>query len=280
VRCGQCRNVWHASLADAMPEEEALSENATASAPANASQAAAPPPAPPPPPAPAASEEPADEEDWGAAFADEATAKAGAEVPAVPAPAAALTETAPPLVEGPTLVPENSIEMLATRRSRKPFAAAPFKRAKAIPFYKRFSPSMTIVAASVIVVALIVANRVTIVRYWPGTAEIFETFGLRVNLRGLDFQDITTNREVQDGVTVLTISGNIVNQSRYTTDIPKLRFAVRDAGGREIYTWTAGPQRPLLESGEVLPFRSRLASPPPEGRDVMVRFLTRKDLGG
>ena len=32
-----------------------------------------------------------------------------------------------------------------------------------------------------------------------------------------------------------------------------------------------------LAPGETLPFRSRLASPPGEGRDVTVRFFTRLD---
>jgi hypothetical protein len=38
------------------------------------------------------------------------------------------------------------------------------------------------------------------------------------------------------------------------------------------------PPRSVLPSGEALPFRSRLASPPPEGRDVLVRFFARRDL--
>ena len=37
------------------------------------------------------------------------------------------------------------------------------------------------------------------------------------------------------------------------------------------------PSQPVLEPGETLPFRSRLASPPGEGRDVQVRFFTRRD---
>ncbi len=275
VRCGQCRTVWHASPADARPEPE------TASASAETRSAAV---TPPPPPA---AEPPA--EDWGAGFSDEATnnSQPAPEPHTEPEPAIAEAMSAPPAppsdepphVAAPALVPDNSLEVLATRRSRRPVGPAPRKKAPREPFYKSLSPSKLVVIGCVISIMLIVANRTTIVRHWPDTAEIFEAFGLRVNLRGLDFQDITTQREVQDGVAVLTITGNIVNQSRYTTDIPKLRFSVRDAGGREIYTWTAAPQKPLLESGEVLQFRSRLASPPPEGRDVMVRFLTRKDLG-
>jgi hypothetical protein len=37
---------------------------------------------------------------------------------------------------------------------------------------------------------------------------------------------------------------------------------MRNEAGREVYAWTAMPTKEVLESGETLPFRSRLASPP------------------
>ena len=60
--------------------------------------------------------------------------------------------------------------------------------------------------------------------------------------------------------------------------MPRLRFAVRNQGGQEIYSWTALPARNVLLAGETLPFRSRLASPPREGQQVLVRFFNRRDL--
>jgi hypothetical protein len=36
--------------------------------------------------------------------------------------------------------------------------------------------------------------------------------------------------------------------------------------------------RSILADGERIAFRSRLASPPAEGREVLVRFLSRSDL--
>ena len=48
------------------------------------------------------------------------------------------------------------------------------------------------------------------------------------------------------------------------------------AGGK-VYAWTAMPTREVLEPGETLAFRSRLASPPGDGRDVLVRLYTRLD---
>jgi hypothetical protein len=46
-----------------------------------------------------------------------------------------------------------------------------------------------------------------------------------------------------------------------------------------VYAWTALPSKTMLGSGDGLPFRSRLASPPPDGRDVIVRFFSRRDAG-
>jgi hypothetical protein len=52
---------------------------------------------------------------------------------------------------------------------------------------------------------------------------------------------------------------------------------VLDRSGKEIYAWTARPDRTLLPPGESLPFRSRLASPPAEASGVTVRFFNRHD---
>jgi hypothetical protein len=38
------------------------------------------------------------------------------------------------------------------------------------------------------------------------------------------------------------------------------------------------PPRATLPPGEAVSFRSRLASPPTDGRDVLVRFVTRHDI--
>ena len=48
-------------------------------------------------------------------------------------------------------------------------------------------------------------------------------------------------------------------------EVPRLRFALRNRNGQEVYTWTALPGRSVLAPGETLAFRSRLASPPADG---------------
>jgi hypothetical protein len=101
-----------------------------------------------------------------------------------------------------------------------------------------------------------------------------------VNLRGLIFNDVKISNETHDGVPVLVVEGAIISTVNVPVDLPRIRFALRNAAGAEVYSWTAQPSQPVLEPGEVLPFRSRLASPPADGHDLQVRFFTRRDVAG
>jgi len=120
--------------------------------------------------------------------------------------------------------------------------------------------------------------RAAVVRHFPQTASLYAAIGLPVNLRGLFFQDVKSRSESENGVSVLVIEGTIVNLTTRTLDVPRLRFALRNASGHEVYAWSAQPAKPTLGSGNGLPFRARLASPPSDGRDVIVRFLNRHDV--
>jgi hypothetical protein len=77
---------------------------------------------------------------------------------------------------------------------------------------------------------------------------------------------------------VLVIEGTIVNPTRTTREVPRLRFALRNTIGHEVYAWSALPPKTSIAPGGQLPFRTRLASPPSDGRDVIVRFFNRRDV--
>jgi hypothetical protein len=138
---------------------------------------------------------------------------------------------------------------------------------------------LTIAILALVAVNLgLVAWRIEVVRYLPQTAVIYEAIGLPVNLRGLEFKSITVVAETHDGVRVLVVDGSIVNVAGRSTEVPRLRFAIRNKLGHEIYTWTALPTRSILAPRDELAFRSRLASPPTDSHDVLVRFFNRRDL--
>jgi predicted Zn finger-like uncharacterized protein len=136
------------------------------------------------------------------------------------------------------------------------------------------------IAVSLASIAFIAAIglRTTVVRAAPELAGLYAAIGLPVNLRGLEFVEIKTTHEIQDGIPVLVIEGEVMNVTRQPVEVPRLRIAVLGPDSRELYAWTALLPRSVLPEGERLSFRSRLASPPSEGKQVLVRFLTRHDL--
>jgi len=77
---------------------------------------------------------------------------------------------------------------------------------------------------------------------------------------------------------VLLIEGSLVDVARKSVDIPRLRFIVRDAKGADIYAWNAVLEQPIINPGEKAWFKTRLASPPAEGREIAVRFFHKSDV--
>jgi predicted Zn finger-like uncharacterized protein len=132
-------------------------------------------------------------------------------------------------------------------------------------------------AMGALVLALIIW-RVDVVRLLPQTATFYKMVGLEVNLRGLMFKDVKISTETVEGKQVLVIEGVITGEARKPVELPRLRFSVRDAQGAEIYAWNTVLEQTVLRPGERASFKSRLASPPPEGRNIDIRFFNRRDM--
>jgi predicted Zn finger-like uncharacterized protein len=293
VRCVRCRTVWHQrpeaepSSVSAPVREEVTDATVAAfrselggdagaqPAPSSAQQAAA---AAPPSPenassasAPLAGPAGTDTSDAppaGAPVADDAEQPA-AEIP-IPA------DAAPPVAPtNPDPTPEaeqagpGDIESIASRRRRRSTSR------RRMPARSGRIPALIFIL--MVVVAALIGWRGSIVRHAPQMASLYAAIGLPVNLRGLSFADVKVTRDTHDGVPVLMVEGNIVSTASVPVEVPRLRFAMRNEVGGEVYAWTAIPSREVLGPGETLPFRSRLASPPGEGHDVTVRFFNRLD---
>ena len=140
------------------------------------------------------------------------------------------------------------------------------------------SAMQSVILVLLLLDAIIIGWRTDFVRLMPQTASFYAHLGLPVNLRGLDFENLSTATEQHEGVPILVVEGEIVNETHKIIDVPRLRFAVRNAARQEIYSWTAVLPRTLLSPGDAVPFRTRLASPPPDAHDVLVRFLNRNDI--
>jgi hypothetical protein len=146
-----------------------------------------------------------------------------------------------------------------------------------------FMPTVGLPTACAAMGALLLALviwRADIVRLLPQTATFYRMVGLEVNLRGLAFKDIKITHETVEGKPVLVIEGMIEGSTHKPVELPRLRFSVRDEQDVEIYAWNAVLEQPVLKPGERAYFKSRLASPPPEGRNIDVRFFNKRDLAG
>jgi predicted Zn finger-like uncharacterized protein len=148
-----------------------------------------------------------------------------------------------------------------------------------LPAMPAFGLPTACAAMGALILALVIW-RAEVVRLLPQTATFYGMVGLDVNLRGLAFKDIKVTNETVEGKPVLVIEGSIIGETRKPVELPRLRFSVRDAQGAEIYAWNAVLEQPVLKPGERAYFKSRLASPPPEGRNIDVRFFNKRDLAG
>ncbi len=167
----------------------------------------------------------------------------------------------------------------AQARTARPKRPSPLRRLK--PSFAFGLPAVSLTTACAAMGALLAALliwRADVVRLLPQTAAFYKMVGIDVNLRGLVFKDVKVSSETVDGKQVLVIEGVILGEARKPVELPRLRFAVRDAQGAEIYAWNAVLEQPRLKPGEKAWFKSRLASPPPEGRAIDVRFFNKRDI--
>jgi hypothetical protein len=224
-------------------------------------------------------------------MADDERGRSSALVRTEPVPSAAVQEAITPVVESPSISADLPTEDETGREPSwvsveatdvEPEPPAPRRERRRSQRRSAFRlPTVklgTACAGMAALVAALIIWRVDVVRLMPQTADFYKLVGLEVNLRGLSIKDVKVLSENVDGKPVLVIEGVIVGQAKKPVELPRLRFSVRDAQGAEIYAWNAMLEQPVLNPGEKAWFKSRLASPPAEGRAIDVRFFNKRDV--
>lgn len=241
VRCAKCKEVWLATPAEAIVGQFI--------APAEPSQ----------------SIETSDQQYVTTAVSRAADADRESDAPTVESPSIAHDGSA---AEGwPAEHPDADGRPRARRRMLPKAGASPL----------RLSLSILSTAMAALLLGLIIW-RSDIVRLMPQTAAFFKIAGLHINLRNLNFEAVRVSIETIDGSPVAIIEGTIAAIGTKPVEIPRLRFVVRDEHGTAIYAWNAVLEQAVLEPGERAPFKSRLASPPPNAHDLIVRFFNKRDI--
>ena len=257
VRCSRCKEVWLARPEDAVEQASLLPALAGAGRAREDADLAA---------------------QWGAAGQDEA----GEEAPHVASPSIAGDwqdkDQGASDDDWASRAQDDADEDIETERRAGllgRFSSRPVARQRR---GKSFMP-IACAAMGALAIALVIW-RADVVRLLPQTASFYKMVGLDVNLRGLLFKDVKVTTETVEGKQVLVIEGAIVGETRKTVDLPRLRFSVRDAQGAEIYAWNTVLEQTVLKPGDRAWFKSRLASPPTEGRSIDIRFFNKRDIAG
>jgi predicted Zn finger-like uncharacterized protein len=258
VRCSRCKEVWLARPEDAIEMAPARAM-AAASQPSGDTDAAA---------------------EWDALAREDD----GQEAPVVDSPSISADwpdgDATPPDADSdwPSVAQDDAEDSGAARPRGSWFSKLPRPPALLRASGKPFVSLPTVCAAMGALVLALIIWRVDVVRLLPQTATFYKMAGLEVNLRGLMFKDVKVTTETVEGKQVLVIEGVITGEARKPVELPRLRFSVRDAQGAEIYAWNAVLEQTVLKPGEHAWFKSRLASPPPEGRNIDIRFFNKRDL--
>jgi hypothetical protein len=119
----------------------------------------------------------------------------------------------------------------------------------------------------------------TVVGAVPISFKAYQAIGYDVNIYGLDIRRVERQHAIVDGKRILTLKGDISNISTDTKRIPWLRFALVDATGKELYSWTLDTGARPLRSGETTGFVTRVQAPPEAAQNIKIRFAKVSEIG-
>lgn len=136
-------------------------------------------------------------------------------------------------------------------------------------------PSLALLVC--LALAAAVWGRGAVVRVAPATAALYAGIGLPVNLRGLEFRGVRSEVVGAGTDAVLVVEGEIANISGRDAAVPPIEIGLRAAEGQMLYRWSNDPPAESLKEGDTLSFRARLAAPPSEARQVLVRFVPSRE---
>jgi predicted Zn finger-like uncharacterized protein len=131
---------------------------------------------------------------------------------------------------------------------------------------------LVLVAAAVLGGGLLARER--IVQLWPPAAKLYSTLGVMPAplAAGLKVRNVATKRTLEGGVQVLTVSGEVVNESKEVREVPTLQAVLSDARARAVQRWTFKTAEPKLLPGETAKFSTTLRNPSSEATDISIDF--------
>lgn len=116
--------------------------------------------------------------------------------------------------------------------------------------------------------------RDAVVGIWPGAQAIYDMVGMTGPApgAGLEITVERSDRDVENGVDVLKLTGSIANVTEDPVAVPMIRVSVSDETGEEVQFVVVPPEKNSLTPGDVMPFEAKLTNLVPTARSIKVTF--------
>jgi hypothetical protein len=133
------------------------------------------------------------------------------------------------------------------------------------------------IAAVVFVIALgagLFFGRSYIIELYPPASDIYAMISLDGEElgEGLDIRNVKSVREVEKGIDMLVVRGEIANVSDEERMVPMIRVVLFDSDGEEIQSTMAAPLKNRLQGGATIAFGAKLPEPSALARRLEVTF--------
>jgi len=140
-----------------------------------------------------------------------------------------------------------------------------------------WGPAIAWASAAAIVAGLgwlTVTERNVVVGLVPQAARLYALMGLDLDAAGLglEFRNVTTSRDMENGLPALVIDGQVTNVSKVPRTVPKLVAVLRDRSEHELQDWSFTTATNKLGPGESVPFHTSITQPAEEAAGVVVTF--------
>ncbi|HEX4112672.1 MAG TPA: DUF3426 domain-containing protein [Stellaceae bacterium] len=123
-------------------------------------------------------------------------------------------------------------------------------------------------------------GRNTIVQYIPALGGVYSALGLAEGgdpSRDLEFRQVTSDRQQENGRATLVIHGEVANISHDARRVPPLRITLQDAARHAVKSWTIVATSDRLRPGATVAFRTSVSDPGDTTVGASVSFDTGTD---
>jgi predicted Zn finger-like uncharacterized protein len=141
------------------------------------------------------------------------------------------------------------------------------------------SGNLAVIAAWAVFVSVLsgvtlalVSFRQDIMTALPGTTSLYRTIGFDIAHVGVDFADVRYRWATSGGTPMIEVTGQVVNVTGHTVQVPLVLVNVRDSGGGDSVRATASVQTKELAPRESASFSLEFVSPPENVTQIELEF--------